>query len=388
MDERDRAAFKQWNGDAARSAAGSTSAAPASKVRTPPPANATASRSSSRDLARSAAMHRQPVAQRRRIVRADVIDALRRGEELGRQRRRAALGRVRAAGHAARNDLRDTDTITGRPKRRFSRPIPRQRRAATPRAAVLRKNPMPGIEDQPLAGDAGRLERGDPRGEEIVDSPPYRRRPKDRPAAPGRAPATACMTTSRHARRGQIGVERRVGKTLDVVEIVDAARQRETLRLGLQSCRPRSAMPSAASAAITGSSRRISSSGDTGCAAILLAAAPRSTTSAPPAASRRACAIAAAGSRKRPPSENKSSVMLRMPNEQRRGTASAGAAALEDRADPLGVGKHVELFDRRPGRARRADRQSTRAQIRSAKPSHRSIWPVAAISRIAATTFS
>src|SRR5437764_6987840 len=99
---------------------------------------------------------------------------------------------------------------------------------------------------------------------------------------------------------------------------------------------------------MTGSSRRISSSGLTGLAATLLAAAPSSTMSAPPAASLRACAIAAAGSRNRPPSENESSVMLTMPTISGRAIDLARTDSFEHRADPLRLGKDIELFDLNP----------------------------------------
>src|SRR6266849_5714825 len=122
---------------------------------------------------------------------------------------------------------------------------------------------------------------------------------------------------------------------------------------------------------MTGSRRRISSSGITGWAVTLLAAAPNSTMSAPVAARRRACAIAAAGSRKRPPSENESSVMLTMPTSSGRGIDSSRAGAFEHRADRLGIGEDVELFDLDPdmpdpriGKARLADpRRKALAQI-------------------------
>src|SRR5207248_289028 len=98
---------------------------------------------------------------------------------------------------------------------------------------------------------------------------------------------------------------------------------------------------------MTGASRRISSSAPTGLAATLLAAAPSSTMSAP-TARRRACAVAAAGSRNRPPSEKESSVMLRMPTISGRAIGSPRADSFEHRADPLRLGKDVELFDADP----------------------------------------
>ena len=63
------------------------------------------------------------------------------------------------------------------------------------------------------------------------------------------------------------------------------------------------------------------------------------------------------------------------------------AAAFHDRADQLRLGEDVEFFNRDPDMA---DARITKhaSQTRAAKPSHRSIWPDAAISRIAATTFS
>ena len=90
--------------------------------------------------------------------------------------------------------------------------------------------------------------------------------------------------------------------------------------------------------------------------------APSSTMSAPPAMRARAWATAAAGpSRKRPPSENElggdiddaddqpGRVKRKCgPEQQWQGIASFRPAALDDRADRLGIGVDVELFDGEP----------------------------------------
>ena len=157
-----------------------------------------------------------------------------------------------------------------------------------------------------------------------------------------------------------------------------------------------SGVPSAASAAISGSRRRISSAAATGLASTLLAAAPRSMICAPAATSARACASAAAGSRKRPPSENKSSVMLTMPRIAGPRIAAVGTAQPEcprrrvrsmTAPTPSASGKTSSFSTHARTRSTRGSAKQA-AQIRSAKPSHRSICPDPAISRIAATIFS
>ena len=206
-------------------------------------------------------------------------------------------------------------------------------------------------------------------------------------------PCTACMTTSRQLRRGQLRIEAtgrespgcRSGKS---TPRAIAKRCTSGAKLSTET-----GVASAASAAISGSRRRISSAAATGLASTLLAAAPRSMICAPAATSARAWASAAARSRNRPPSENESSVTLTMP--RRVGSRWHGSAraqrrtgALEDRADAVGIGERRRAFRPTPAPARPVRSAKQALQIRSAKPSHRSIWPDAAISRIAATIFS
>ena len=156
-------------------------------------------------------------------------------------------------------------------------------------------------------------------------------------------------------------------------------------------------VPSAASAATSGSRRRISSAAATGLASTLLAAAPRSMICAPAATSARAWASAAALSRNRPPSENESSVMLMIPRIAGPRIAAVGTAQPELAAGgrvrsmtaptPSASGKTSSFSTHARTRSTRGSAKQA-AQIRSAKPSHRSMCPDPAMSRIAATIFS
>ena len=136
---------------------------------------------------------------------ADKIGAVRRGVKLGREGRGAALGRSPRPVTAARNDLRDTETMTGSPNILFQSPRPAKhpQRCLRPGA---QKKPHAGIEDQPLAGDAGALEpRQAALGEKLLDPPPHLVRPEIEPTAPGPRPAPQCITTSRHVAAARSG---------------------------------------------------------------------------------------------------------------------------------------------------------------------------------------
>src|ERR1044072_6783106 len=105
-----------------------------------------------------------------------------------------------------RKDLRDTETMTGRPKRCFSRWSP----ASTDSEAsgrLLRKNPMPGSRISRSRAIPACSSRGARRLDRMQDH---------QPAAPN----------------GQIGIDRRVRKAVDVVQVIDAALAREALHLG------------------------------------------------------------------------------------------------------------------------------------------------------------
>ena len=125
--------------------------------------------------------------------------------------RRARAGAWRPV-IAARNDLRDTETMTGRPNSLASAVRARASTRSEASGRRAEKQPHAGIEDQPLARDAGAFEARDPLGEKSLDAPPDLVGPEIERLAPARRLPAACMTTRRHDAAARSGYSAGSGK--------------------------------------------------------------------------------------------------------------------------------------------------------------------------------
>ena len=241
-----------------------------------------------------------------------IVGALRRGEQLGGQagRRRTAS---RPAGQPAQEGLarhRDQQRQAearlqfGQPAQHGEGGLADRCRGRTPcrdRGSAARARCRPAVSAASRARRKRRCGR------------------KSRPAGHRRGVAMPALLHRMHddqpgRRRRQRGIERRIGKAVNVVEIIDALRQRPALHLGREAIDGERERLSPCSAGTTAASRAISISGGTGFRiGIGRRRADIDDVGAVGQQAPRHARCAASGSRYFPPSEKQSSVMLRMP---------------------------------------------------------------------------
>ena len=155
--------------------------------------------------------------------------------------RRASGGRP--VDHLRRKTLRDTETSRGRPKRGLQLGQAPQHGQGVFRIRADEKAHA-GVQDQPLAGDAGAGQRRHAlhrrNASDAVEN--LRRRHIGRALATPRC-CTMCITISLALDCCQLRIERGIGKAVNVVEIIHPLRQRPALHLGRETVdRERSAL--------------------------------------------------------------------------------------------------------------------------------------------------
>ena len=195
----------------------------------------------------------------------------------------------------AQKDLRDTEIRTGRPNADFELRQTGAAPSATLRALSQRKAPF---RDRGSGGDArSPRESIHPRGSKKSAMRPMISGPIGIDLLRAPKPLNRVHDDQLGVGGCQIGIQRRIAESLDVVEIFDAFTESPELGFRARSCRSKVSSPRSFAIRTTGARRPISISGGTGWDRGLLDAAPTSITSAPFSIRLAAWANAASGSR-------------------------------------------------------------------------------------------